>query len=305
MDPPYLERGAAGRDAAGDPGAGGRGPGHHHRRRDPPRELLQPVRHRAGRRRHRQPGHRAGPQRAPEPGAADRRPDPPAAPGRGGRPGVPARAHRPDGQGDRAGPVHDGPAGAERLLPGYRGGRLRLRRGGERGGARPVRGGRRHRPAGRAVPAGPAGGRPRSTGWRRSTGPWTGSPARPRCISASATRRSSTSARRATRSCPSWPSATADQVSIETAQSGLDCSVLATLDGQDDHPGRAEPGRPGGGDRGAGRWTGPAGRSPTCPPGELVLAPDCGMKYLPRDVGRGKLAALTQAAAQLRSEFGG
>jgi 5-methyltetrahydropteroyltriglutamate--homocysteine methyltransferase len=37
----------------------------------------------------------------------------------------------------------------------------------------------------------------------------------------------------------------------------------------------------------------------------LVLAPDCGMKYLPRDVAFGKLSAMTQAAAQLRAEFGG
>ena len=35
----------------------------------------------------------------------------------------------------------------------------------------------------------------------------------------------------------------------------------------------------------------------------LVLAPDCGMKYLPRDVAYGKLAAMTEAAARLRAEF--
>jgi len=36
-----------------------------------------------------------------------------------------------------------------------------------------------------------------------------------------------------------------------------------------------------------------------------VLAPDCGMKYLPRDVAFGKLSAMTQAAKQLRAELGG
>jgi 5-methyltetrahydropteroyltriglutamate--homocysteine methyltransferase len=36
----------------------------------------------------------------------------------------------------------------------------------------------------------------------------------------------------------------------------------------------------------------------------LVLAPDCGMKYLPRDAAFGKLSAMTQAAKQLRAEFG-
>ena len=42
---------------------------------------------------------------------------------------------------------------------------------------------------------------------------------------------------------------------------------------------------------------------PYVPPGRLVLAPDCGMKYLPRDVAFGKLTALTAAAVRLRAEF--
>ena len=59
----------------------------------------------------------------------------------------------------------------------------------------------------------------------------------------------------------------------------------------------------------------PAGRRPTVlarvrralayvPAERLVLAPDCGMKYLPRDVAFGKLTAMTEAASRLRSEFG-
>src|SRR5690242_1908676 len=36
-------------------------------------------------------------------------------------------------------------------------------------------------------------------------------------------------------------------------------------------------------------------------PGRLVLAPDCGMKYLPRDKAFGKLRALAQAAARVRA----
>ena len=36
----------------------------------------------------------------------------------------------------------------------------------------------------------------------------------------------------------------------------------------------------------------------------LVLAPDCGMKYLPRDTAFGKLAAMTQAAEKVRAELG-
>jgi 5-methyltetrahydropteroyltriglutamate--homocysteine methyltransferase len=38
------------------------------------------------------------------------------------------------------------------------------------------------------------------------------------------------------------------------------------------------------------------------PKDKLVLAPDCGMKYLPRASAEGKLAALAQAAAQLRAQ---
>jgi len=43
---------------------------------------------------------------------------------------------------------------------------------------------------------------------------------------------------------------------------------------------------------------------PYVPAERLVLAPDCGMKYLPRDVAFGKLTAMTEAAARLRAEFG-
>ena len=55
--------GAGRRHAARDPRPGARRARHHHRRRDAPRELLQPLRHGAGRRGHRQPRHRARPQR--------------------------------------------------------------------------------------------------------------------------------------------------------------------------------------------------------------------------------------------------
>ena len=37
------------------------------------------------------------------------------------------------------------------------------------------------------------------------------------------------------------------------------------------------------------------------PAERVVLAPDCGMKYLPRDVAFGKLTAMTEAAGQLRN----
>ena len=35
----------------------------------------------------------------------------------------------------------------------------------------------------------------------------------------------------------------------------------------------------------------------------LVIAPDCGMKYLPRDIAFGKLQALSQGAAIVRAEI--
>src|SRR6202034_3661886 len=100
---------------------------------------------------------------------------------------------------------------------------------------------------------------------------------------------------------PELAACSCDQISIETAQSGLDCEVLSTLDGKTiilgvldlndqtvetpdvivDRARRA---------------------LPSVPAERLVLAPDCGMKYLPRDVAFGKLAAMTNAATRLRAE---
>jgi 5-methyltetrahydropteroyltriglutamate--homocysteine methyltransferase len=39
-------------------------------------------------------------------------------------------------------------------------------------------------------------------------------------------------------------------------------------------------------------------------PEQVVLAPDCGMKYLPREVAQGKLESMVQAARMLRREHG-
>jgi 5-methyltetrahydropteroyltriglutamate--homocysteine methyltransferase len=38
-------------------------------------------------------------------------------------------------------------------------------------------------------------------------------------------------------------------------------------------------------------------------PEQVILAPDCGMKYLPREVADGKLRAMTEAAKILRAEY--
>src|SRR6266566_6326322 len=100
---------------------------------------------------------------------------------------------------------------------------------------------------------------------------------------------------------PELADARCDQVSIETAQSGLDCSVLAALDGKTIILGVLDlndktvetPGQIADRVRRA---------LPYVPAERLVLAPDCGMKYLPRDAAFGKLAAMAEAAAQLRAE---
>jgi len=102
---------------------------------------------------------------------------------------------------------------------------------------------------------------------------------------------------------PELAAASCHQVSIETAQSGLDTSVLTALDGKTVILGVLD----------LNDMTVESPETvmarveralPYVPPERLVLAPDCGMKYLPRDVAFGKLAALTAAAARLRARQG-
>ena len=86
-----------------------------------------------------------------------------------------------------------------------------------------------------------------------------------------------------------------DQISIETAQSGLDLDVLDALLGQDDHPRRARPLDRRGRDARDRGGPDPA-RVPAHGPERLIAAPDCGMKYLPRASAYGKLEALVEGA---------
>ena len=100
---------------------------------------------------------------------------------------------------------------------------------------------------------------------------------------------------------PELSECTCDQVSIETAQSGLDCSVLASLEDKTIILGVLDLN-----DMTVETPVTVIARVQRALPyvqaDRLVLAPDCGMKYLPRDVAFGKLSALV-AAARLRSEL--
>jgi 5-methyltetrahydropteroyltriglutamate--homocysteine methyltransferase len=93
------------------------------------------------------------------------------------------------------------------------------------------------------------------------------------------------------------------QVSVETAQSHLDTRVLAELKGKQILVGCIDL----------------ADMNVETPaviverirralkhvaPEQVILAPDCGMKYLPPEVAQGKLAAMVEAAQQLRREYG-
>ena len=94
------------------------------------------------------------------------------------------------------------------------------------------------------------------------------------------------------------------QVSIETAQSALDCAVLTEL--RDDQQVMV----------GCVDLADPAVETPEqiaarirralpfVAKERVILAPDCGMKYLPRDVALAKLRAMVAAAQLLRAEHG-
>ena len=94
----------------------------------------------------------------------------------------------------------------------------------------------------------------------------------------------------------------ADQISVEAAQPGLDPAVLEALPSKQIVFGVLDLGDP-------------AVETPEVvvdriraalehvPPERLVLAPDCGMKYLPRAVARGKLAAMVEGARRVRDDL--
>ena len=96
---------------------------------------------------------------------------------------------------------------------------------------------------------------------------------------------------------------TCGQVSIETAQSNLDCAVLKFLPGKKIILGVIDlndmtvesP------DKVAARIR---RALPFVAPDNIIVAPDCGMKYLPREVAFSKVRAMVEGARILRAELG-
>jgi len=102
---------------------------------------------------------------------------------------------------------------------------------------------------------------------------------------------------------PQLANCSCDGISIETAQSHLDCAVLETLpkkkiilgvldlsDMEVESP-----------DTIAERIR---RALPHHPAEQIIVAPDCGLKYLPRDVAFGKMKAMADGAAIVRAELG-
>jgi 5-methyltetrahydropteroyltriglutamate--homocysteine methyltransferase len=93
------------------------------------------------------------------------------------------------------------------------------------------------------------------------------------------------------------------QVSIETAQSGLDCAVLEKLPGKTIILGVLDLS-----DMKVESPEAVAGRIRRAlayvPAERIVVAPDCGLKYLPREVAYGKICAMAEGARIVRRELG-
>ena len=95
-----------------------------------------------------------------------------------------------------------------------------------------------------------------------------------------------------------------DQISIETAQSNLDTSVLASLPGKTVILGVLDLSDPQ--VESAEVVAGRIRRAlPYVPADRLVVAPDCGLKYLPRQSAFGKMQAMVQGTALVRAELAG
>jgi 5-methyltetrahydropteroyltriglutamate--homocysteine methyltransferase len=101
---------------------------------------------------------------------------------------------------------------------------------------------------------------------------------------------------------PEFAGCSCQQVSIETAQSSLDCSVLSSLPTKKIMVGCID-------------LSDMTVETPQkvverlkralkyMKPENVIVAPDCGMKYLPREVAFGKMRAMVEGAKLLRAEY--
>jgi 5-methyltetrahydropteroyltriglutamate--homocysteine methyltransferase len=103
---------------------------------------------------------------------------------------------------------------------------------------------------------------------------------------------------------PELASCSCNQVSVETAQSNLDTSTLKGLAGKKIMLGVLDLSDP--------KVEAPATVAerirralPHVKAEDIIVAPDCGMKYLPRDVAVGKLKAMVEGARIVRAEISG
>jgi 5-methyltetrahydropteroyltriglutamate--homocysteine methyltransferase len=103
---------------------------------------------------------------------------------------------------------------------------------------------------------------------------------------------------------PELAGADVDQVSVESAQPKLDCAVLAALPTKTIMLGVLDLGDP---TAESPETVAQRIRSalPYVSPDRLVIAPDCGMKYLPRDLAFAKMVAMVEGAAIVRREIAG
>jgi 5-methyltetrahydropteroyltriglutamate--homocysteine methyltransferase len=101
---------------------------------------------------------------------------------------------------------------------------------------------------------------------------------------------------------PEFANSPVKQVSIETAQSGLDCAVLEKLPGKTIILGTLDLS-----DMNIETPETVAARIrralPHVPAERLVIAPDCGLKYLPRATAYGKMRAMVEGAEIVRREL--
>ena len=101
---------------------------------------------------------------------------------------------------------------------------------------------------------------------------------------------------------PELAASPVQQISIETAQSNLDCCILEKLPGKTIILGTLDLS-----DMAIETPETVAARIrralPHVPAERIVVAPDCGLKYLPRDIAYGKLRAMVEGAKIVRQEL--